>query len=77
MHILITSGGTTEQIDDVRGITNFATGKLGKILAEQFLTANHQVVLLAGLTALVPDDHPNLQIIRISNVDSLAIAMKH
>ena len=77
MHILITSGGTTEQIDDVRGITNFATGKLGKILAEQFLAANHQVVLLAGLTALVPDNHSNLQIIRISNVDSLAIAMKH
>ena len=75
MHILITSGGTTEHIDDVRGITNFATGKLGKILAEQFLAANHQVVLLAGLTALVPDNHPNLQIIRISNVDSLAIAM--
>lgn len=77
MHILITSGGTTEQIDDVRGITNFATGNLGKILAEHFLKANHQVILLAGLTALVPNDHPNLQIIRISNVDSLDVAMKH
>ena len=36
MHILITSGGTTEKIDQVRGITNFATGTLGKLLAEQF-----------------------------------------
>lgn len=76
MHILITSGGTTENIDDVRGITNFATGKLGKILAEQFLAENHQVILLAGLTAVVPADHPKLQIIRISNVASLTTAMK-
>lgn len=76
MYILITSGGTTEHIDDVRGITNFATGTLGKILAEQFLAANHQVILLAGLTAVVPDNHPKLQLIRISNVESLTTAMK-
>lgn len=71
MHILITSGGTTEKIDQVRGITNFATGTLGKLLAEQFLAANHTVILLAGLTAVVPDSHPKLTIIRISDVTSL------
>ncbi|MCJ1996600.1 phosphopantothenate--cysteine ligase [Lactococcus piscium] len=71
MRILITSGGTTEKIDQVRGITNFATGTLGKLLSEQFLAANHTVILLAGLTAVVPDPHPKLTIIRISDVTSL------
>ena len=36
MKILITAGGTTESIDTVRGITNFATGSLGKLTAEEF-----------------------------------------
>ncbi|ATZ16603.1 phosphopantothenate-cysteine ligase [Entomoplasma freundtii] len=33
--ILITAGRTTEKIDAVRGITNFATGRLGAILARK------------------------------------------
>ena len=37
MKILITSGGTTEKIDAVRGITNHSTGYLGKEIAELFL----------------------------------------
>lgn len=39
MKVLITSGGTTEPIDEVRGISNFATGSLGKFAAEKFLQA--------------------------------------
>ncbi|HBC90535.1 MAG TPA: phosphopantothenate--cysteine ligase, partial [Lactococcus sp.] len=48
MKILITAGGTTEPIDTVRGITNFATGSLGKFTAEEFLEHGHHVILLAG-----------------------------
>ncbi|MDR1953179.1 MAG: phosphopantothenate--cysteine ligase [Clostridiales Family XIII bacterium] len=36
MNILITAGGTTERIDDVRGITNMGTGTLGALIAEGF-----------------------------------------
>lgn len=36
MRILITSGGTSEKIDDVRAITNHSSGKLGKAIAEAF-----------------------------------------
>lgn len=72
MRVLITSGGTTEKIDQVRGISNFATGRLGKIMAERFLAANHDVVLLAGHGALIPDPHPLLSVIRISDVSDLA-----
>ena len=46
MKILITSGGTTEKIDAVRGITNHSTGYLGKEIAELFLAKGHQVTLV-------------------------------
>ena len=36
MNILITAGGTTEKIDEVRGITNTGTGRLGARIAEAF-----------------------------------------
>ncbi|GFH41626.1 phosphopantothenate--cysteine ligase [Lactococcus hodotermopsidis] len=77
MRVLITSGGTTENIDSVRGITNFATGRLGKLIAERFLIQNHEVILLAGLQALVPDNHDNLTIIRISGVANLLETMQN
>ena len=37
MNIVITAGGTEEPIDSVRKITNMSTGKLGAIIAEEFL----------------------------------------
>lgn len=37
MKIIITAGGTSEKIDDVRKITNFATGKLGCLTAKEFV----------------------------------------
>ena len=60
MHILITSGGTSEAIDRVRSITNHSTGSLGKILAETALAKGHQVTLITTPTALKPDPHPHL-----------------
>lgn len=55
MKILITSGGTTEKIDDVRGITNHSTGYLGKEIAELFLAKGHQVTLVTVKTAVKPE----------------------
>lgn len=37
MKIIITAGGTTEKIDEVRKITNTGTGRLGSIIAEEFV----------------------------------------
>ncbi|MCL2111171.1 MAG: hypothetical protein FWH32_02745 [Clostridiales bacterium] len=39
MNILITAGGTSERIDDVRRITNLGTGALGARVAEAFAGA--------------------------------------
>lgn len=37
MKLIITAGGTSERIDDVRSITNTSTGRLGHIIGETFL----------------------------------------
>ena len=71
MKILITSGGTTEKIDSVRGITNHATGTLGKYIAEAFLEKGYQVTLVTTKEVVKPKDHPLLTVQIITNVDSL------
>lgn len=76
MHILITSGGTSEAIDSVRSITNHSTGSLGKILAEIALAKGHQVTLITTPTALKPAPHPDLRISLIRNVEELLAQMK-
>ena len=76
MHILITSGGTSEAIDRVRAITNHSTGSLGKILAEMALAKGHQVTLITTPTALKPDPHPHLRLLLIENVEELLTEMQ-
>ena len=38
--VIITAGGTSEKIDNVRKITNSSSGKLGMIIAEHLLEEN-------------------------------------
>lgn len=76
MHILITSGGTSEAIDSVRSITNHSTGSLGKVLAETALAKGHHVTLITTPTALKPAPHPDLRISLIRNVEELLAQMK-
>lgn len=76
MHILITSGGTSEAVDSVRSITNHSTGSLGKILTEAALAKGHQVTLITTPTALKPDPHPHLLLLLIENVEELLTEMQ-
>lgn len=76
MHILITSGGTSEAIDSVRSITNHSTGSLGKVLAETALAKGHHVTLITTPTALKPAPHPDLRISLIRNVEELLAQIK-
>ena len=52
--ILVTSGGTSEYIDDVRIITNISTGKLGAKIADEFIVAGHKVIYLHGRRSVMP-----------------------
>lgn len=54
MNILITAGGTTEKIDEVRQITNHSTGATGKALAEAFMAKGHHVYYVTTKEALQP-----------------------
>lgn len=76
MKLLITSGGTSEAIDQVRAITNHASGSLGKIIAEQALKRGHQVTLVTTKQALKPDPQDCLTIIQITDVDSLKTTLE-
>ena len=77
MKILITSGGTTEKIDEVRSISNNSTGMLGKTIAESFalLDSTEKIYYICGLTALLPDT-PKAEAIRIGSVAELEAEVK-
>lgn len=76
MNILITSGGTSEKIDQVRSITNHSTGQLGKIISEQFLEAGFSVTLVTTPTAAQPNAHPRLTKVIINDVAELQTVLE-
>jgi len=76
-NILITSGGTTEQIDAVRGITNISTGKLGSIIAAQFAAEPTvgKIYYVCGKKSIQPQTD-KLEVIYVDSVSSLEDAVR-
>ncbi len=54
MNILITAGGTSERIDDVRYLTNHATGSLGREIATFLQQENVRIHYVYGPKAVLP-----------------------
>lgn len=78
MNILITSGGTQENIDEVRTITNMSTGALGTTIANtllDFLNVN-KLFFLSNKKMILPFSNHKLEIIYVSNTDSVLNNMK-
>ncbi len=50
--VLITAGPTFENIDPVRFIGNYSSGKMGYALAEKFVSQGYQVTLVSGPVSL-------------------------
>lgn len=71
MNILITAGGTSEKIDNVRSITNHSTGRLGKAIGDTFLAKGHQVTYVTTPQAVRPFDETNLNLIEIETTKEL------
>ena len=71
MNVLVTSGGTIEKIDNVRSIINMSTGKLGSLIADEFLIQGFNVYYICNKQAV----QPNADIIYIDSVDSLKNAI--
>ena len=71
-NIIITSGGTEEKIDEVRKITNNATGKLGSIIAEKLTEKeNIKIFYVCSKTAIKPQINKNIEVFEIEDVYSL------
>ena len=72
--IIITAGGTSEKIDNVRKITNSSTGKLGCTIAEKLLHLNEdqieKIYYICSKTSYKPT-HSKVDIIEISDTNDL------
>ncbi len=73
--ILMTSGGTIEMIDDVRGITNISSGKMGDAIANTAESMGAKVTLI---TSNHKDYLKNINAIYVSDAQSMHDAvLKH
>jgi phosphopantothenate-cysteine ligase len=71
--VIITSGGMSEPIDSVRSITNFSTGALGSIIAEQFVKSGEHVVYIHSKFAKLPNitDDSSVKFIEVNCASEL------
>src|SRR5699024_9821053 len=72
MRVLITAGGTSEKIDQVRSITNHSTGRLGSLIAAAFLEKEAEVHYVTTAAAKKPPMIKNLFLYEISGTHDLA-----
>ena len=75
--VLITAGPTYEQIDPVRFIGNWSTGKMGFALAEECASRGAEVTLIAGPVNLTTQN-PNIKRIDVKSAHQMyEAAMEH
>lgn len=76
MNILITAGGTSEKIDNVRSITNHSTGRLGKAIGETFLAQGHTVTYVTTPQAVRPIQEKHIKLIEIETTKELETTLR-
>jgi phosphopantothenoylcysteine decarboxylase / phosphopantothenate---cysteine ligase len=67
--ILITTGGTREELDPVRFISNHSSGKMGFAVAEIAANRGADVTVIAGATTVEPPE--NVKVIRAVSTDAM------
>ncbi|MCH5224412.1 MAG: bifunctional phosphopantothenoylcysteine decarboxylase/phosphopantothenate--cysteine ligase CoaBC [Muribaculaceae bacterium] len=72
--ILVTSGPTYENLDPVRFIGNYSSGKMGFNLAEAFLRRGGEVFLITGPVSVEIPDHPRLHRIDVRSAREMLAA---
>ncbi len=77
--IIITAGGTSERIDNVRKITNSSTGKLGVVIANKLTHMESEkidkIYYIASKTALKPS-HEKIEVIEIVDTNDLKMTVE-
>ncbi|MBK2106574.1 bifunctional phosphopantothenoylcysteine decarboxylase/phosphopantothenate--cysteine ligase CoaBC [Francisella philomiragia] len=74
--VVITVGATVEDIDGVRYLSNYSSGKMGFALVRELLARGATVVVLKAKTTISFNiKHPNLEIIDTKSADAMNQAM--
>ncbi|QIV94507.1 bifunctional phosphopantothenoylcysteine decarboxylase/phosphopantothenate--cysteine ligase CoaBC [Allofrancisella frigidaquae] len=74
--VLLTVGATVEDIDGVRYLSNYSSGKMGFELIKEFLLRGAQITVLKAKTTIdFSIRHPNLKIVETLSADSMNITM--
>lgn len=78
-NIIITAGGTSEKIDEVRVISNFSSGRLGLAIAKSFLESGSagvgKIYYLCDRNTNAPEDE-RVETIRVMGVQGLLEALE-
>ena len=69
--IIITAGGTSEKIDNVRKITNSGTGKLGLAIANHLAKRDVMIYYVCSKNAVRPSNIVNVKVIEIEGTKDL------
>ena len=74
--IIVTAGGTSEPIDEIRAITNKSTGRLGSLIAGEFASRDEvdKIFYIHGKGAVTPEDD-KVELISIRSTQDLMDAM--
>lgn len=75
--VLITSGGTLEKWDRVRGHTNLSKGSMGCYLAEAALAAGANVLYMHGYFAQLPTNHDKMRTVQFEGIEDLGNKVRH
>ncbi|QPQ36270.1 phosphopantothenoylcysteine decarboxylase domain-containing protein [Lysinibacillus sp. JNUCC-52] len=75
--VLITSGGTLEKWDRVRGHTNLSKGSMGCYLAEAALEAGADVIYMYGYFAQLPINQHKMRTVRFEGIEDLGDKVRH
>lgn len=74
-NIVITAGGTTEKIDNVRYITNMSTGKLGATICDTILAQNstevEKIYYIYATKSVMPVAHKKVELISVTGAYDL------
>ena len=76
MKVIITSGGTEENIDAVRKITNMSSGKLGAKIAEKLCSENIEVIYISPKNAKKPINKENIRFVEANSAKEVESATK-
>jgi len=74
--VLITSGGTLEKWDRVRGHTNLSKGTMGCYLAEEALASGAEVIYLHGYFAQLPEHKDSMRLVMFEGIEDLGNKVK-